>query len=208
MQWRNQLGKVAVILLLVPQLMACAAKAQKEQQAILDSAATQCDFMAALTIPAPVDNGFQVVIDEHAPACDEFAEGKSYYALVPIKLHSAIRISSEVYGPDLYFKPIIRFYDANFNADKALIPTLQPNGKNYFWQERAMQGIVMVPANAHYLLIYTNPSFQQTWDTYITFPGRWDSVKQGDHYVQRFTPEQKSTTNRANTGTLTISYVE
>ncbi|WP_417763894.1 hypothetical protein [Shewanella sp.] len=208
MQWNVPLSKTCIILLLLPQLMACAAKVQKEQQAILDSAVSQCDFATAVATPQPTESGFQVMINNLSPACDSFTQGKSYYAIVPIKPDSAIRINSEVYGPDLYFKPIIRFYDAHFNAGEKLIPQLQPNGKNYFWQERAIQSIVMVPADTAYLLIYTSPTFQQTWDTFVSFPGHWDSVKQGDHYVQRWTAEQKSTFNRAYTGMLTINYVD
>ncbi len=211
MQWRNKLGKVAVILLLVPQLMACAvvANAQKRLQAILDSAESQCDFAAAVTTPTLTENGFKVVIDNHSPACDNFAEGKSYYAMVPIKPNATLHISSEAYNPALYFKPILRFYDANFNAEKTLIPELHPpKFTSYLSQERVMQGTVMTPSNAHYLLIYTSSTFLQTWDYFTVTPGRFEAVRQNDHYVQRQTPSQTSLIYRGRVGTLTINYIE
>lgn len=211
MQWRNKLGKMVVILLLVPQLMACAvvANAQKRQQAILDSAESQCDFAAAVTTPTPTENGFKVVIDNHSPACDNFVEGKSYYAMVPIKPNATLRIRSEPYSPQLYFKPILRFYDANFNVGKVFIPEFHPpKSKSYLSQEQVMQSIVMTPTNARYLLIYTSPTFLQTWDYFTVTLGQFQPVWQNGHYVHQQTPNQTNFIYRGCVGTLTINYIE
>lgn len=132
----------------------------EDQKAALDSKQLCCvDLKAVNYEPLVVNSPKKAILDEAAPV-KQFSQGRSYFKAFSIPAGEKQGIWIKSYFNGMYIKqflrPLVLFLREDHSLIGTAIPRMQFREGNLFGDSSArMEGGVIVPPNARYLLVYT-----------------------------------------------------